>query len=132
MEWHFADFAGLKAQGRRFDCDTCPKTVRKVRKCRLPRWDLTSEDGPDFPLVFMKSSTGLSFCPAKLFRDDPGFVSYCKKLFVMWKTGMASDEESVDAISEELADDLYYLIMSYESAQKSKDYDMLGKMIGGG
>jgi len=66
----FADTAALKKSGRSFNCETCPSNIQRIRKCREPRWDFTSEDSNIFPIYIQKGGPTFSFCPSKVARDD--------------------------------------------------------------
>lgn len=72
--------------------------------------------------------TGHSFCPAKLFRDDPAFVIYCEQLFVLWQTGKDTFD---DTLTPESLADLSLLIRHWKRMEHIRDFVALGKMFGG-
>jgi hypothetical protein len=59
----FANPTDLK--GRQFNCETCPKRIQKIRRCREEREDFTSDDGAIWPMQITKHGGYYSFCPAK-------------------------------------------------------------------
>jgi len=54
-----------EVEARPFDCATCPKKIKKLRRCMEDRWDFTAEDSMIFPMQISKGGSLFSFCPAK-------------------------------------------------------------------
>lgn len=129
VEWHFAEWSALDSQGRGFTCKGCRPEVQKARKCHEDNWD--QPPGGVFPIRLMPNGADFGFCPAKLFRDDPAFVSEMRTLFLAWRTGQMPAGANVDTISEDEAANLITMIMTWESHQRSRDYRFLGKLLGG-
>lgn len=100
-----------------------------MRRCKESRWDFGPKDGAVFPIIlFPGEITGHGFCPAKLFRDDPGFILWIEKLFVAWKGGAVGSLE--DACVEDV-DALYCLIRTWETRTRARDFETLSHMFGG-
>lgn len=116
---------------RKFDCATCKENTQKERRCHEDRWDLGPEDGKAFPIAFNEGTRGLSFCPVKLYRDDPAFLIYCEQLFVAWKTGNLPCDGSTDTMDREFIGDLAFMIRYWESIESNNNFRKLGRMIGG-
>lgn len=116
----------MKKKGRSFDCKACPPGIQTIRRCKEPRWDFENKDGPHFPIK-LTSESGLGFCPAKLFRDDPLSVYTFDKLYLTWKAGSIE----IDELTEEEMELYVMLIKLWESYDKQDSFTRLGHMFCG-
>lgn len=130
VEWHFADFSALKKQGREFNCESCPVSIQKTRKCADDVWDHESPKSV-FPIKIIDGTDGFGFCPAKLFRDDPEFVHEQRSNWLGWKMGQMPEGGTPDTMTEVKATNLATLIRHWEMLTRVDDFKMLGRMLGG-
>lgn len=65
LDLAFAD-DDMIGKGRSFDCSTCHKNIKKLRRCEEDRWDLNHEDGIIFPIEVFKGGQKYGFCPGKV------------------------------------------------------------------
>lgn len=69
IELSFADGNTVRSSSRPFDCSVCLRVnqaTSKLRRCKIDRWDFTSDDNPSvFPISITKGSAQYGFCPAK-------------------------------------------------------------------
>lgn len=83
LELQFADSERAQA----FRCETCPSSVKKLRRCEEDRWDFGPEDGTFWPIQITKGSGGLyGFCPGKAAKD-PGVVASYEAVILTAETG---------------------------------------------
>ena len=87
--------------------------------------------GSVFPIKLMEGRDGFGFCPAKLFRDDPVFVSVIRHLWLCWKMGQVPSDATLDTIDEEDADLLTFLIQAWERYSEDEKFKRLAMMFGG-
>ena len=97
MELEFADHAGLKKQGRNFNCDLCKEKVQQIRRCREERWDFNDQDGTQFPIRLGEGGGLYGFCPAKATWDHEATSLYRLLLLsaetgALLKTGGIADQ----------------------------------------
>lgn len=70
----FADENSI-GKGRTFDCQKCPETTKKLRRCGIDgdkdrnRWNFTSKDSIHFPIQLTRGGQFYSFCPGKVSWD---------------------------------------------------------------
>lgn len=131
VEWHFADFARLSAKGRSFDCSTCREDVKKLRRCHEDKWDHPASGNTVFPIRLIEGTPGHSFCPAKLFRDDPGTAEYAQMLFLSWELGQVPDGGTVGTMDREEAILMGTLIVHWKEMSRFQDFTRLGRMFSG-
>ncbi len=87
--------------------------------------------GRVFPIRLMEGSEGHMFCPQKLFRDDYGFTSHLKTLFLSWKLGQVPNAPSVDKMDSDEADTFLLLIRLWEAHERQRDFERLGRLLVG-
>lgn len=94
-----ADHGKLKAEGRNFNCASCPAAVQKIRRCREDRMDFSDKDGPIFPIYVQKGGQGFGFCPAKATWDGEAMTFYrllslASETGTMYEAGGLADQPS--------------------------------------
>lgn len=79
------DSAALQKEGRSFNCQTCPESVKALRRCREDREDFAAADGAIWPMYIHKGGQLYDFCPAKATWDF-GLQALFQELIVMAET----------------------------------------------
>ena len=115
----------MQKGGRSFNCDTCPQSIQKLRRCKEDRWDFTSEDGPLWPM-YVSSADGelYGFCPAKSTWDSKLVDSYhelclISELKVLPKAG-GLDEQDGDLIEQ-----LSWFLQKYDMVKYMRKVEMV-------
>jgi hypothetical protein len=113
-ELSFADHGKLKAQGRSFDCATCPARIQTLRRCREDRDDFTAEDSAVFPIYIEKGGTLFGFCPGKATWDHEAVALY-RLLIVAAHTGMMLDKGSLSEQTDYWIELLAWFLPFYDN-----------------
>lgn len=142
---HFADPALLKAAGvvdpdpktltedeRRSGipgaCIKCPARTRAARRCDEDEWDHPL--GSPAYLRISPHTAGVSFCPAKLRRDDPRLTQDLRLLYLAWRLGQVPSADSLDTMDVEQAEILTTLISTWERMARAEDFRRLANLLG--
>lgn len=74
----------------------------------------------------------MSFCPGKLFRDDPDFAAELRLAFLAWKMGQSPSGDSLATMDADQAEVLLTLISTWERMARDRDFSRLARLLGGG
>ena len=61
----FAD-ESMIGKGRHFNCESCPTSIQKKRRCKEDKWDFKPKDDIIFPIEVYKGGPRYGFCPGKV------------------------------------------------------------------
>lgn len=81
--------------------------------------------------MLIDGTTGHSFCPAKLLRDDQAFAEDQRILWLAWKLGQVPSGTSLDTMSEADALRMLAMIRKWEALARADDFKTLGKLLVG-
>ncbi len=104
--------------------------MQKVRGCRLDSYNLTPKQAKAIPIKLIEHGKLHSFCPSKVFRDNPEIILEFESIFAAWKTGQALEQFGIQTNSDTLTL-LTHMIRLIEGYTRNENYKMIASMFGG-
>lgn len=100
-------------RAKQFQCQTCPNSIKKIRRCEESREDFTMEDGNIWPMRVQEGGSLFGFCPAKASRNPMALLNF-KALMVCFQTGLHWQIGGISEQPEWWIDLVYWFTSRYD------------------
>lgn len=113
MELAFADRAKLKKRGISFNCEKCPASIQKLRRCHEDRENFEEKDNSSiWPMYITDGGTPFGFCPGKA-TWEPRTVKLYRMLVICADTGALYEAGGISDQPEWFVDLLGWFLPRY-------------------